>query len=188
MSKTIGLQRGATLVVALIMLVLLTLFAVSAMNTSIVNLKVVGNMQSRSEALAAAQQAIETVLSTTQFVADPNNAVINPCGAANTLCTDVTGDGVPEYTTVLNPKPSCVEGWVVPVSKLDLTSTEQLSCAAGQQQQFGVIGSTSGASLCADTTWDITAQTGSTSTATTVTVSQGVLIRVSADDLAARCS
>jgi len=187
-SKTIRLQRGATLVVALIMLVLLTLFAVSAMNTSIVNLKVVGNMQSRSEALAAAQQAIETVLSTTQFVSDPNNAVINPCGAANTLCTDVTGDGIPEYTTVLNPKPSCIEGRLLRVSELNLSNSEDLSCAAGQQQQFGVLGSTSGVSLCANTMWDITAQTGSTSTATTVTVSQGVSTRVTADDLAAVCS
>jgi len=187
-SKTIRLQRGATLVVALIMLVLLTLFAVSAMNTSIVNLKVVGNMQSRSEALAAAQASIEQVLSTTQFIADPNNAVINPCGAANTLCTDVTGDGIPEYTTVLNPKPSCIEGRLLRVSELNLSNSEDLSCAAGQQQQFGVLGSTSGVSLCANTMWDITAQTGSTSTGTTVTLSQGVSTRVTADDLAAVCS
>jgi len=187
-SKMIQTQRGATLVVALIMLVWLTLFAVSAMNTSIVNLKVVGNMQERSGALAATQQAIETVISTTQFVSDPNNAVINPCGAANTLCTDVTGDGVPEYTTVLDPKPSCIEGWVVPVSKLDMNDIEQLSCAKGVVQNFGALGSTSSPSLCADTTWDITAKTSSTSSATAVGVSQGVSIRVSADDLAAHCS
>ena len=188
MSRTIGLQRGATLVVALIMLVLLTLFAVSAMNTSMVNLKVVGNMQSRSGALAAAQQTIETVLSTTQFVADPNNAIINPCGAPNTLCTDVTGDGTPEYTTVLNPKPSCIEGRALKVSELNLSNPEDLSCAAGQQQQFGVANSGSGDSLCAITMWDITAQASSVSTATTVGVSQGISTRVTADDLAARCS
>jgi len=188
-SKMIQTQRGATLVVALIMLVLLTLFAVSAMNTSIVNLKVVGNMQERSGALAATQQAIETVISTTQFIADPDNAVINPCGAANTLCTYVTGNSAPDYTTVLNPKPSCVEGRLLKVSELNLLSNpEDLSCAAGQQQQFGVLGSTSGDSLCAITLFDITARTTSTSAPTAVTVSQGVSTRVSSDDLAARCS
>src|SRR5712691_8061524 len=154
MSRTIRLQRGATLVVALIMLVLLTLFAVSAMNTSMVNLKVVGNMQSRSEALAAAQQAIETVLSTTQFVSDPNNAIINPCGTANTLCTDVTGDLNPEYTTVLNPKPSCIEGRALKVSELNQSQHEHVSCAAGQQQQFGVATARSGEPLCPITRWD----------------------------------
>jgi Tfp pilus assembly protein PilX len=188
MNQEMRSQRGTTLVIALIMLVLLTLFAVSAMNTSTINLKVVGNMQTRSEALAAAQASIEQVLSTSQFVADPNNAVINPCGAANTLCTDVTGDGVPEYITVLNPKPSCIEGRALKVSELNLTNSEDLSCAASQQQQFGVIGSTSGDSLCAVAVWDITAVTSSNVTGSSITLSQGVSTRVTADDLAAKCS
>ena len=38
-------QRGATLLVALIMLVVLSLFVVSSMNTASTNLRVVGNMQ-----------------------------------------------------------------------------------------------------------------------------------------------
>ncbi|HZN86576.1 MAG TPA: PilX N-terminal domain-containing pilus assembly protein, partial [Burkholderiales bacterium] len=79
-------QRGATLVIALIMLVLLTLFAVSSMNTANTNLRVVGNMQSRNEALYAAQETLETVISTPLFLANPANAVLNPCGAQNTMC------------------------------------------------------------------------------------------------------
>ena len=94
-------QRGTTLIIALIMLVLLTLFAVSSFNTANTNLKVVGNMQQRSEALNAAQGAIESVISTPLFIANPANAVLNPCGTANTLCTDVTGDGTADFTTTL---------------------------------------------------------------------------------------
>ena len=57
-------QRGATLVVGLIMLVLITLMVSSAFTLSTTNLKSVGNMQIRNEAIAAANAAMETVLST----------------------------------------------------------------------------------------------------------------------------
>jgi len=57
-------QRGATLVVGLIMLVLITLMVTTAFMLSNTNLKAVGNMQFRDEAIAAANAAIETVLST----------------------------------------------------------------------------------------------------------------------------
>ena len=68
-------QTGSTLVVALILLVVLTLFATSSFNTAKTNLMVVGNMQSSAEAVNVAQQTIETTLSTTQFVTSPDNAI-----------------------------------------------------------------------------------------------------------------
>jgi hypothetical protein len=177
-------QGGATLVIALIMLVVITLLAVSALSTTNMNLKVVGNMQSRGEALHAAQQAIETVISTPQFIANPANAVLNPCGAANTLCTDLNGDGTPEYITRLIPAPSCVSVKAIKTSELNLSSAEDLGCSAGQAQQFGVA---SGDSLCANTIWEITAETSSTFSRTKVTVTQGVAVRVSAVDAEALC-
>jgi len=187
-------QRGTTLVVALIMLVLLTLFAVSSLNTAKTNLKVVGNMQSKSEALNASQQAIESVLSTPQFISDPANAVINPCGAPNTLCTDVTGDGVPEFTTkLLGPdaaapaKPTCVTVKPIKNQDLVLTNPEDLGCSAGQQQQFGVAGAVTGDSLCSNTIWEIKAQTVEATSGATVTVTQGVGVRVSIDDAGTSC-
>jgi PilX N-terminal len=177
-------QEGTTLVIALIMLAVISLLAVSSLNTTSMNLKIVGNMQSRGEALHAAQQAIETVISTPLFVANPENAVLNPCGAANTLCTDLDGDGTPEYITRLVPAPSCVSVRVIKASELNLASAEDLSCAAGQAQQSGVA---SGDSLCARTAWDITAETRSTFSRTKVTVTQGVAVRVSAVDAEAIC-
>ena len=56
-------QRGATLIVGLIMLVLITLVVSSAFMLSTTNLKAVGNMQYRDEAIAAANAAIEQVIS-----------------------------------------------------------------------------------------------------------------------------
>lgn len=56
-------QRGATLFIALIMLVMLTLFALSAISLSNVNLRIVGNQQAQKMMDAAAQDAIEQVIS-----------------------------------------------------------------------------------------------------------------------------
>ncbi|MDQ3197317.1 MAG: hypothetical protein M3Q32_13390, partial [Pseudomonadota bacterium] len=56
-------QQGSTLLVSLIMLIILTLFVVTAINVSNVNLKIVGNVQSKKTLEANAQQAIEQVLS-----------------------------------------------------------------------------------------------------------------------------
>jgi len=184
MSTSSRRQRGATLLVALIMLVLLSLFAVSSLNTANTNLKVVGNMQAKSEALNAAQEAVETVISTTQFISNPANAVLNPCGAANTICTDVTGDGNPEYTTTLTPQPACVTVKPIKNSELVLTNTEDLGCAAGQVQQFGVAGAVTGDSLCSNTVWEITARTVGAGSGATVTVTQGIGVRISADEAA----
>lgn len=55
-------QRGATLVVGLIMLVLITLMVTTAFMLSNTNLKSVGNMQYRDEAIASANAAIEHVI------------------------------------------------------------------------------------------------------------------------------
>ncbi|HEX5091643.1 MAG TPA: PilX N-terminal domain-containing pilus assembly protein [Burkholderiales bacterium] len=180
-------QRGATLIVALILLVLLTLFALSSLNSANTSLKVTGNMQAKTEALNAAQEAIETVISTPQFIADPANAVINPCGAANTLCTDVTGDGQPEYTTTLVPKPACVSVKPIKNETLNLGNPEDLGCSTGQQQQFGIAGAATGNSLCSSSIWEVTAQAVSGSNGATVTVRQGVGVRISADDAAGAC-
>ncbi len=52
-------QRGVTLIVGLIMLVVITLMVTSAFMLSNTNLKSVGNMQFRDEAVAAGNTAIE---------------------------------------------------------------------------------------------------------------------------------
>ena len=180
--SSIRRQSGSTLVVALIMLVLLTLFATSSFNTAKTNLMVVGNMQSTTEASNVAQQAIETVISTTQFITSPTNAVAAPCGGTpNTLCVDINGDSITDYTTVLTPDPQCVYVKAIKNSELNLTNTEDLGCSAGQQQTLGVAGSTSGDSLCSNTVWEITAKTTST-TGASATIIQGIGIRVSTDD------
>ena len=80
-------QRGATLVVSLIMLVLIALLVTSAFTMSSTNLKAVGNMQNRNEAIAAGNKAIEQVLSS-PFTDAPTAESIN---------VDIDNDGATDY-------------------------------------------------------------------------------------------
>src|SRR5512135_1562909 len=94
-------QRGMTLVVGLIMLLVITLFVVSAIRLSTVSLRTVGNMQARSEAAAAGQRRIEDLMSsTTAFTSPSASTVIVPVNGVN--------------YTVTTPVPACVK--TVPVT------------------------------------------------------------------------
>jgi hypothetical protein len=83
--------------------------------------------------------------------------------------------------------PACVAKSGIKMTDLVLTNIEDLGCAAGQQQQFGVQNAVTGDSLCANTLWEITAQTAGMANSARVTVTQGVGIRISADDMATSC-
>ena len=170
--------------------------ALSAMSTSTTNLRMVGNVQARAEALDATIQAQEKVISVTQFVDTPTNAIPNPCGGMNTLCPDLNGDGTPDLTVVLTPAPQCVQAREVKVSelKIDSPTAEDVACLQGQQQgQFAVAGAApTGNSLCGQTVWDITAQAMNAGASTTtadvkVTSVLGIGVRIPAVSVASAC-
>lgn len=62
-SATPGSQRGAVMVVALIMLVLISVVVVSNFTMSTSNLRSIGNVQFRAEAIAAANRSLESLVS-----------------------------------------------------------------------------------------------------------------------------
>ena len=98
-SKPLKRQRGTTLLIALIFLVILTLFAVSGMNTGVINLRTANNAQLILEAEFAAQQQIETVMnSVAGFMA---------VAAGTTTNVDVNGDSVTDFVVVTQP-PKCL--------------------------------------------------------------------------------
>jgi type II secretory pathway pseudopilin PulG len=84
------------LLVVLVMLVVLTLFAVAVINLSNLNAKAVGNMQQRKNAEVVAQGAIEQVLSTSASFYSPTAPVTisAPSGmtiaVSNRVCTGAT--------------------------------------------------------------------------------------------------
>jgi Tfp pilus assembly protein PilX len=191
--KRVHRQRGATLFIGLVMLVILTLFALSAFQTSSTNLKTTGNMQSREEAQNAAQLVIDQVISSANFATDPANAILNKCGANNIACVDLlTGKGMvtttADYTVRLNPAPTCIRIATILNSELNLDNVGELACAAGQPQLWGIAGLDTAASnsLCVNTIWDVTAEATSTN-GTKVTVSQGVSVKAAKVDVSPFC-
>ena len=155
---TLHRQRGVTLIIGLIMLVLITLMVSSAFMLSNTNLKSVGNMQFRDEAIAAANVAIERVVS-----ADFTTAPV-----ASTHNIDLDNDGTAEYTiNVL--KPACIKS--VGITTLPATDPDAVKCKSGG----GIV-------LCYETVWEINATVSPTNaaaaTGVAATVKQGIAKRV----------
>ena len=185
--KMMHRQRGVTLVVALIMLVLLTLLALTSFNVGKSNLQVVSNMQQRDETIAAAREVIEETISSTRFFATPGDVLANPCGAANTRCVDTNGDGVADVTVALTPPPTCVKASTIKNSELDMSNTEDAGCSLGSDQNFGVSGAVTGNSECANSVWEVNALASDNVTQASVKVTQGIAVRVAHDDIATNC-
>ncbi len=117
-------QQGATLIVVLIMLVVLTLFAVSAINLSTINAKIVGNMQQRIVAESLAQTAIETVLNNVSYFGTTGRStavtVTAPAGmtvsVSNRVCANAEAAQGYSAAVALVPEDTF---WNVPVSVED---------------------------------------------------------------------
>jgi Tfp pilus assembly protein PilX len=92
-------QRGATLVVALIMMTLVTLLVTSSFSMSKVNLSAVNNLQTQEGALAAANLALEGVLES-PFTDDP-------VAAASDINVDLNNDNVADYVVTV-AVPQCM--------------------------------------------------------------------------------
>jgi Tfp pilus assembly protein PilX len=181
-------QRGITLIVALVMMVIITLLALTTFNLSKSSIQVVSNMQARSEGIAAARQVLDEVISNTRFFSTPNDALVNPCnGDANTRCVDVNGDGVTDITVVLTPAPSCVKAAPLKNSSVSEGSSDDVNCLLSTNQSFGIAGSVTGDTLCADSLWEITAVATDTVTQSHVEMVQGVTVRVPKDDVETSC-
>jgi Tfp pilus assembly protein PilX len=183
-------QRGNTLLMGLILLVLLTLIGLASINSATSNLKVVGNMQYQQEALGAAQVAINKVLSKAGYFSDPSTAPVSDT-------VDVNGDGVADYTVTL-AQPCILMTKDILVSELVVTNATDLLCLSSSTlRNSGIMGQASGASKsdCAYVTWRITASVNDTSTKAKVSLVQAArqrMDRILADayrsDAAKRCS
>ena len=168
MSTTLRRQSGATLLIGLIMLVLLTLMAVTSFNLGKSNLQIVGNMQFRNETVRAAEQAVEQAISTPASVSMPSTASV-----------DINGDGKPDVGVTITP--TLVQANIKKNSAIDLTDPGQLGCTVGQVQSFGIVGAATGNSLCASTLYDLKVVAKEAATNASVELHQGVSVQVPAD-------
>jgi Tfp pilus assembly protein PilX len=187
-------QQGSALIFGLIMLMLMTLLAVSAYHLGSSQTVIVANAQYRNEGIAAAQQTIDTALNSGNFTQNSSAAIVSSsCSTSgiatnNVLCVDSNGDGVNDFTVNLSPNPTCITAAPIPASQLDFKNADDLACASAQQQTFGSAGLTpTGASACANSIWEIAAQAVDNSTSTNVNVVQGASVRIAQTDMAAFC-
>jgi Tfp pilus assembly protein PilX len=170
-------QRGATLVVSLIMLLLITLLAISSFTLGKSNLQIVGNMQQRNQAFAAADAAVATVISSAQFTVTPTNAIPAPCnGVANTTCVDVNGTGVTGVNVLVAL--ACDSIQPILVSQLDFANPNDAGCLVGASQNFGVNGASNNNSMCSNSVWDVQASATDAMSGANYVVDQGVAVRV----------
>jgi Tfp pilus assembly protein PilX len=166
-------QRGLTLFVAMIILVMITLLVVSAFRVSNTNLKIVGSMQGRQEAVASGQAAIEQVLSSSFFSENP--AIV----AATPIEVDVNGDATADYTVTM-ARPRCVR--TAPVVIGTPPTKLQLDCAGSSR-----FPSATTPTWCSNTVWELEASTTDRLTAATTTVRQGVGMTVEITNARAAC-
>lgn len=109
-------QQGATLFVGLMMLVLITLMLITAFTLSTTNTRIVGNMQFREEAIAAANAAIEERLGATSATTSASALMSQ---TSHTI--DINNDGTPDYSVAVTP--TCLSAKLdsaVPFSSLSL--------------------------------------------------------------------
>lgn len=182
-----GRQGGAALVVALIFLVLMSLFAINAFMGSSTNLRVVGNMQARQEAVAAAQAALEKTISSTDFALKPADVASAP------INIDTDGVGGPDYVVRLTPRPTCYRVMPIKNNQLDASIAADRDCITSSLMRNSGIDMTqatvsSDDSLCSNTEWNLRAEVTDTRTGTSVAVNQGVGIRVLSSDAATNCN
>ena len=151
-------QRGATLLVTLIMLVVLTLFAVTGFNLSSVNLKIIGNFQQQKLTEATVQMAIEQMLSSVSGFSPPAAVCLPsgnaPTGTAPNLTCAAASD-------VLVERPRC----------------NYSSSAKGYTKKIGELAPE-------DTHWEVRASFLDAATRASAAVVQGVSVRM----LAGNCS
>jgi hypothetical protein len=170
-------QRGATLVVAMLFLLILTLFAAASFNSSTGNALITGNMIARQESVAAAQWLIDDTISSTLFATSPKEV------AAGSYSLDLDGDGAADYQPKLDPAPECRRARPLKAVELDPADDGDLACmTSGVVHNSGLdtpdLAAATGNSLCASTEWNIRATVADPRTGAEVAVDQGVGVRV----------
>lgn len=170
-------ERGFVLAIALVMLVILTMLVVSAWRFGNTSLKVAGNMQVKEEAVAAAQQVTEQVIST-NFT---TTLTASPPEWPKQINVDVNLDGNTDYQVDV-PTPSCTSTRSLQNADLDSTNPADASCiSSGTANNTGLIVNgvfvAQGQAWCNQQTWDIEARVTDVVTGANVATHQGVAMR-----------
>lgn len=201
---TLRHEKGVTLIVAMILLVLITMMVTAAFNVSSTNIKSVGNMQFRNEALASAKIAIEEVVSN----GFPKNFGMPTSGAPTSVPIPIRQTGsssnkTADYTVLVGTEVAMVSGhyvespgsgtWVkaLCIEKTSTTVTSTGSSSSGGGSSAGFVLNNGSNPLAATTTtvysglFDIKTTVTDPVSGASVEVHDG--FRVELDNPAAQC-
>ena len=169
-------QRGSTLVVALVILMLLMIHSLASFTAADAQLRNVGALQVRQEAQSAAQLAIAGALGSSGFVGASLAAPF-----ASTAVIDVDGDGIADYRVALSI--TCSGARPVTSISIPPPSDDDAACLGGATM--------AGEIPCADTIWNIrataTAANGALATGIGIEVNQGASMRLESSDAQRNC-
>jgi len=172
--KSLKNQKGSTLLVSMIMLVVLTLLVVLSIRSGNTSLRIAGNMQSQTEAAAATQQVIEQVIE--QINVTDNLSLIPAQSVA-------VSTGAVTYTVQVQAMNKCIVDVPVLNSTLDPTNANDVPCFEGADGDNPIKADgtmASKPSACKQQQWDIQAGVTDGATGAKVTHVQGISIRVPA--------
>jgi len=194
-------QRGVTLVVVLIFLLLITMFSISAFRASNTNQRITQNMAMRQQGAAAAQAAIETMISTPAF-----QAASAP--VPSTINVDVDGDNADDFVVTATPAATCSRIRTLLNVELPrnpttgLPAPEWIRCDSGSGGRAVGSGSAgagliegdsagptavTGASYCVETHWNVQGVVADARSGARVEVNQGVAVPYSVGESQDRC-
>ncbi len=136
-------ERGAALVVALILLVIITIFAISAMGTSRLGLLMAGNSQYKLRAFQAAQSAIEARIVAGGFSTTLNNqATTYPFTDADTGIASTGTASITFQTSTDVPAGGFSLGtsYLAYHFEIEATGTARRGAVSNQTQGFYIVG------------------------------------------------
>lgn len=173
-TRSASQQRGAILVIVLIMVGVFMIIVTSLVASSNINFRIAGNQQYRMEAKVAARNAIEAYLS------ESANFSLPLPNADQLLGVDFDGDGVNDMTAIVPPA-SCTKAKTIQVSELDPTVKADVACLGGKKDHRGIIGSSGavggGDSWCSRMNWEVISTVDDIATGASVAMVQGVYTR-----------
>lgn len=187
-SRRTAVQRGSTLIIGLIMLLLTSISLVTVYNMTQTSVNIVQNLQSQNNAVDLANSTLEAAISTTRVVNAPSAVFLVGCqDALNTRCYDIDADGETDVSVELTPDPFCVHSQIIQNNQLNLADPIDASCVISTRTDFGVVGSANQNSLCANSQWEVTAVASDALNNTRQTVRGNYGVRVSTDAVDTSC-
>lgn len=167
-------QHGATLLIGMVMLVVLTLLVVFSIRSGNTNLRIAGNLQSQTEAAAVTQQVIEQVVGQISLPATDISLI-----PAQTLTVPV---GNSTYTvSVAGMGNKCIFSTPVLNSSLSTSNPNDVPCFDTADEDKAITSSgtlTTKPSACNTQQWEIEVKASDNVSGAEITQIQGVTVRV----------